>query len=404
MKPTTAIILDTRRPTKDNKYPLKLRVTFNRVRRYYGIDVRLSEDDWNRLHGKKPRKDILKIRANMDRIIAEVDDVIVKLTSFSFDQFEREYFKRGVKTDVVAAFKAYIEKLTEQGRIGTASSYRCAITSLCKFQESISFSDITPEFLKSYERWMLAQGNSGTSIGIYLRSLRTLVNEALHEGTITLQQYPFGKMRYQIPQGQNIKKALTIKEVQKIIKYDAVLRSPQDKARDFWLLSYYCNGANMADICRWKYKDWQEDKIIFYRRKTVNTSRSPKPIVVVVTPQVKKIIHKWAQPKKKQEDYIFPILSELSSPVDEKKIIAGFIHVINNHMDKIAKELKIGTNLTTYVARHTFSTILKRGGVPIAYISESLGHSDLRTTENYLGSFEDEQKIEFAKLLIPKKK
>ena len=73
-------------------------------------------------------------------------------------------------------------------------------------------------------------------------------------------------------------------------------------------------------------------------------------------------------------------------------------------MDKIAKELKIGAKLTTYVARHTFSTILKRGGVPIAYISESPGHTDLRTTENYLGSFEDEQKIEFAKLLIPAKK
>ena len=34
-------------------------------------------------------------------------------------------------------------------------------------------------------------------------------------------------------------------------------------------------------------------------------------------------------------------------------------------------------NLTTYVARHTFATVLKRSGVNIAIISESLGHSDL---------------------------
>jgi len=56
-----------------------------------------------------------------------------------------------------------------------------------------------------------------------------------------------------------------------------------------------------------------------------------------------------------------------------------------------------------YLARHPFSRILKRGGVPIAYISESPGHSDLRTTENYLGSFEDNQKKEFGKLLMPEK-
>jgi len=55
------------------------------------------------------------------------------------------------------------------------------------------------------------------------------------------------------------------------------------------------------------------------------------------------------------------------------------------------------------LARHPFSRILKRGGVPIAYISESPGHSDLRTTENYLGSFEDNQKKEFGKLLMPEK-
>ena len=45
----------------------------------------------------------------------------------------------------------------------------------------------------------------------------------------------------------------------------------------------------------------------------------------------------------------------------------------------------------TYVARHTFATVLKRSGVNIAIISESLGHSDLSTTQIYLDSFENSQ-------------
>jgi len=40
-----------------------------------------------------------------------------------------------------------------------------------------------------------------------------------------------------------------------------------------------------------------------------------------------------------------------------------------------------------------------RGGVPTEFISESLGHMNLKTTENYLDSFEDETKEKYAKTL-----
>jgi site-specific recombinase XerD len=56
--------------------------------------------------------------------------------------------------------------------------------------------------------------------------------------------------------------------------------------------------------------------------------------------------------------------------------------------------------LTTYVARHSFATILKRSGAPTEFISESLGHKDLRTTENYLDGFENATKQHFAKALL----
>lgn len=43
--------------------------------------------------------------------------------------------------------------------------------------------------------------------------------------------------------------------------------------------------------------------------------------------------------------------------------------------------------------------MLKRAGANIAYISESLGHQDLKTTENYLASFEREERQRNAELL-----
>ena len=67
-------------------------------------------------------------------------------------------------------------------------------------------------------------------------------------------------------------------------------------------------------------------------------------------------------------------------------------------MKVIGKALGIG-DVTTYVARHSYATVLKRGGVNVAYISESLGHSSLNTTESYLASFEKEERQKNASLL-----
>lgn len=68
-------------------------------------------------------------------------------------------------------------------------------------------------------------------------------------------------------------------------------------------------------------------------------------------------------------------------------------------MKTIAKELEISADVTTYAARHSFATILQRSGVNTSFISEALGHSNIKTTQNYLAGFEDDSKKEIAKLL-----
>ena len=69
-------------------------------------------------------------------------------------------------------------------------------------------------------------------------------------------------------------------------------------------------------------------------------------------------------------------------------------------MGKIRKKLGIEKKVTTYVARHTFSTIMKRSGVSTEFIQEALGHTNIKTTENYLDGFEKEVKKEYAGKLI----
>jgi site-specific recombinase XerD len=71
----------------------------------------------------------------------------------------------------------------------------------------------------------------------------------------------------------------------------------------------------------------------------------------------------------------------------KKKVILK----VNRYLNKISQITGIEVNLTTYVSRHSYATVLKNAGVNIALIGETLGHSDLKTTQIYLDSFENEQ-------------
>ncbi|MEI6950674.1 tyrosine-type recombinase/integrase [Paraflavisolibacter sp. H34] len=68
-------------------------------------------------------------------------------------------------------------------------------------------------------------------------------------------------------------------------------------------------------------------------------------------------------------------------------------------MQRISRNLGINMRITTYTARHSFSTEMKRSGASIEFISEALSHSDVKTTESYLDSCEDETKKQFASSL-----
>jgi len=401
MKITTAIVLDTRRATKTSEYPVKLRVTFKRERKYYGLNIYLNEDDWKKVNGEKPREEYKKTRFKIDKILKEADNLIEELEVFSFPLFESKFFNKASVTKVKDKFQMYIDELDQQERVGTSALYVATMNSISKFNEELEFGDITEDFLKKYEKWMISNENSLTTIGMYLRNLRALVNQAIKEGIIKTQQYPFGKNKYQIPNGENVKKAINMDGIQKIINYETIPFTSEDKAKDFWLLTYLCNGANMCDICKIRYKDIEGDKWVFYRSKTIRTSRSQKQIEVILAPEAKKIIEKWSLKSNKPDDYVFSILNKTMSPKRLKAVVQSFTSLVNDYMKKIAKNLEIESKLTTYVARHTYSTILKRNGVPLSYISDSLGHHTIQTTENYLDSFEDDQKKEFAGFLLP---
>jgi len=400
---TSAIILEKRKVLKDGKFSVKLRITYLREQKYFPIGISLTLEEWERTLQSNPRKDAKDLKIYFNEIEKRAISVIKELVPFSFSEFERKFNqKSAIQKDVFVRLQAYEEKLKNENRFNSAGGYHTTFKSIQKFvgKSKLDLTDITPEWLLKYEKWMLQNDNSLTTIGIYIRNLRTIINLAIEDGDLNRDYYPFGKRKYQIPSGQNIKKAITIQEIKKIIDYKPLTKA-EEKARDMWIFSYLCNGANITDIAKLQYKNISKTNLTFIRTKTArSTKTNQKNISIVILPEIKEIIKKWGTKPIKPDVFIFGFINNTDTPERCNIKIKQATKTINKYMVRIGIKLEIDIKLTTYSARHSFATVLKRSGAPIEFISESLGHKDKKTTENYLDSFEDHTKLEYQKKLL----
>lgn len=158
-------------------------------------------------------------------------------------------------------------------------------------------------------------------------------------------------------------------------------------ARDIFLFSYYTAGINFTDIATLRYCDIVDGRIYYSRHKT------QKLLSFQLVPNAMRIIEKYSKANHAQEDYIFPILDRTEHKTAQQIFnrTHKVLRKVNRELKTLGEQIGLEMPLTTYVARHTFATVLKRSGVNIAIISESLGHSDLSTTQIYLDSFENSQ-------------
>jgi site-specific recombinase XerD len=131
--------------------------------------------------------------------------------------------------------------------------------------------------------------------------------------------------------------------------------------------------------------------LTYNRAKTRSSRKEAKRISVALKAESLEIIKKWGQPSINKDAYIFPHFNDKMDAVERRKVCQNLTKTINKYMKRIAKEVGIEKNVTTYFARHSFATVLKRSGAKIELISELLGHSNVSVTENYLDSFENDQ-------------
>lgn len=392
-------VLDKRKVKKNGLYPVKVQVICNRKQKYYSTGLDLSIKEWDLLPHSKVRK-LTSARYNLENSFSLIKNQVEQLVfrgEFSFDILNAR-LGRYSGISVNSVFLKKMEELKTNGQANTYLSYKGTLNKIEQFAgKQISFQEISINWLIRCEHFWRSSGICYTSISIHFRNLKCIINMARKDGIIKEGQYPFGKGKYEIPNGSERKLALTLEQIKKLVTYEDGTETTA-KYRDLWFFSYLCNGINFRDMIFLKYANIINGEICFKRAKTARNTRHSKIIHAVITPEMQAIISKWGNPNLSPETCIFPFARGTEGPFEKVKLIREIVTECNKVLRKITQEVGI-PRVTTYSARHSFATVLKRSGVNIAYISESLGHSNLSITENYLAGFETEERIKNSALL-----
>ena len=307
----------------------------------------------------------------------------------------KEQISKPVKAVTVGElFEQIIRELQDERRTGYATSVEQVYRSLLKFNKHLSayFSDIDHLWLKRYELWLRRQGRAENTIGVRFRTLRMVFNQAIERGYAKMEQYPFKSYKVGKLHAETPKRAISKTEVKAVMDFPCEGRGFYTRfAIDLFSFSYLMGGINFADMANLTRQNIVDGRLVYRRQKTGKLLNLP------IHSRAMEIIESYAS----GNIYLFPIYSKEHKTIQQKlnrhhKVITK----VNRALAEIGKELKIPIKLTTYVARHSYATVLKRAGVPTSIISESLGHSSERVTQIYLDSFENERMDEALRNLL----
>ncbi|WP_289090207.1 site-specific integrase [uncultured Bacteroides sp.] len=393
-----SVFLDTRTVNKKGTYPVKIKVYFQGKPKYYPTGICMStKEELEEVLESKSKKNIeiqYIIHKEFNRISKNVN-ILVERGTFSFSNLNNMLGKNigGTLNEMISA---KIKELENEEKFGTSAFYKGTLSLLKRYMKhDVPIKEVTVEWLNGLEKFILKTANQ-TTVAMNMRNIRAIMNIAKQVGVIRESDYPFGRGKYQIKEGSGKKKALNKKQLKAIAEYsDGSMTT--EFYRDLWLFIYFCNGLNVADLISLKFSDIQNGEISFIRKKTKDRTRDVKRIYAAITPEMYSIINKWGNDPKKSV-YIFPFLKPGDSAWEHEKKKKNLTKLINKRMKMIGEKLNLG-KITTYVARHTYATVLRNEGVPISIISPMLGHSSVTTTEIYLADLESEYRAKNASLL-----
>jgi len=389
---------------KDGKAPLWLKVHFGGTnkRKQYSLSsfntgphkMTATDDEWiteaSRYRKRyDPRNEQLKtIEQNVDDYKKQIKDNGV---TFSLDGLERAVFTLADSSSFTSLIDAQIKALNAKDRFSYATSFKStqSLVNLFTSDKDFPISDITKEWLEKFDWFMQGKDYTKNTRGINMRNLRRLFNLAIQGKIVNSSQYPFGFNGFTIGSSTATKRPLT--KDQMIAMISVQVPAPLRNAQNYFALSYLGGGINFKDMALWRWDENVNNKrIVFFRSKT-HRKKNQKPHSIALSGRIAEIISEYTQ----HPGYILPIIFSDDPKVMRNQTIRALVNT-NKDLKEIARMVGVPEpdKITFYFARHTFANVLKKQGHSVEMIKELIGHTDTKTTQIYLDSFDDDDKDE----------
>lgn len=292
---------------------------------------------------------------------------------------------RRVKSGLCKVVETLSDELKHKGQERTARAYRSMLSRLLQYGQiaDIALGDITHAFVLGFERFLKEKGCSPNTISFYMRNLRAVYNKSVARGRLVSGRKDLFKEVY-TGVAPSQKRALTphqLRRLENLLSDPEMLNTDEQEALSLFLFSFHGRGISFVDLAHLKKEDLKKG-VLFYKRHKTGI-----PLQAKVNEVMKKILGGFIE-RTEHSPYLFPLINP--SAHSSYLSYSGALRLQNMRLQRIARKLGISGGLTTHMARHSWATIAKRENIPIAVISESLGHRSVSTTHIYLDNFEKE--------------
>lgn len=340
------------------------------------------------------KAELEKMQSQINWELKQWDSIIVEMgnqhKNVAINELCDAFNKTKTQKTVFMFLQEQVAKKEQMKRQGTAMTCSNAYRRFKEFREGkdLTFDELTPDMMECYEAWLKDRRLKQNSISCYLRTLCTLLYKATDEG-VRIDSNLFSHVR--LSYVKTTKRAINEKELKVIANLELPENSTMALARDIFMFSFYMRGMPFVDIAYLRKTDLKNGMWTYCRKKTNQC------LMVEWEKAQQKILDRYAH-QMENRSYLLPIIKKEDGT--EYKQYQRMQININRALKKIGEMAELKMPLTTYVARHTWTSVARDMNIPIAVISEVMGHNSIKTMQVYLNSIDISRINEANKRII----
>lgn len=348
----------------------------------YSMHIIIKTDNKNNM--------VLKIEIPENIILSKNDELVIRFTntqnatctvhtlSNDLSIVSKSTVAKRHNTSLPSFVDQLRTQFLQQNKLRLAETYQSALNSFSLYinKVEILMEDIDSKMIEGYESYLKQKKLTLNTISFYMRILRAIYNRAVKSGVIA-DKKPFDHVFTTMT--KTAKRAIPIQVIQKIAQAH-ITNKNEALARDLFLFSFYTRGMSFVDIAYLKKTDLNNTYLIYKRKKT------GQELKIAWRKEMQELVDRNSS---KDGVHLLGILDENS----EKSLRFQYHYtqcIINTALKRLGKQLNLGTNLTMYVARHSWATIARQKNIPISVICDGMGHNSEKTTQVYLQSVDAE--------------